>query len=78
MRIVTGVEYRRRFGGRPDKKTDTKNAPSRAWHYWLYYPNSATLRHVPVAGIRGFHRDDGESFQVRVGRFPIILELAIT
>jgi hypothetical protein len=35
--------------------------------YWLYYPNSATLRHVPVAGTRGFHRDDWESFQARVG-----------
>jgi hypothetical protein len=35
--------------------------------YWLYYPDSATLRDVPVAGGRGFHRDDWESFQVRVG-----------
>jgi hypothetical protein len=34
--------------------------------YWLYYPDSATMRHVPVAGGRGYHRDDWESFQVRV------------
>ncbi|HEX5712252.1 MAG TPA: hypothetical protein VFX85_02940 [Solirubrobacterales bacterium] len=35
--------------------------------YWLYYPDSATLREVPVAGEKGFHRDDWESVQVRVG-----------
>jgi hypothetical protein len=31
--------------------------------YWLYYPESATR---PLAG-RGFHADDWESFQARVG-----------
>lgn len=35
--------------------------------YWLYYPDSATLRGVPVAGAKGFHDDDWESYQVRVG-----------
>ncbi len=35
--------------------------------YWLYYPDSATLRGVPVAGPRGYHRDDWESFQIRIG-----------
>jgi hypothetical protein len=35
--------------------------------YWLYYPDSATLRGVPVAGKKGYHRDDWEGFQVRVG-----------
>jgi hypothetical protein len=35
--------------------------------YWLYYPDSATLRGVPIAGRRGFHDDDWESYQVRVG-----------
>ncbi|MGZ5341934.1 MAG: hypothetical protein ACXWW8_03165 [Solirubrobacterales bacterium] len=35
--------------------------------YWLYYPNSATYRGVPVAGRKGFHLDDWESFQVRTG-----------
>jgi len=34
--------------------------------YWLYYPDSATMRGVPVAGARGFHRDDWESVQVRI------------
>jgi len=36
--------------------------------YWTYYPDSATLRGVPVAGAAGFHRDDWESTQVRIGR----------
>lgn len=34
--------------------------------YWFYYVDSATLRGVPVAGKRGYHRDDWESLQVRV------------
>lgn len=34
--------------------------------YWLYYPDSATLRDVPVAGRRGYHADDWESYQVRI------------
>ncbi len=35
--------------------------------YWLYYADSATLRGVPIAGARGYHRDDWESAQVRIG-----------
>jgi hypothetical protein len=35
--------------------------------YWFYYPESATLRGVPVAGPKGYHRDDWESYQVRIG-----------
>jgi hypothetical protein len=35
--------------------------------YWLYYADSATLRGVPIAGDRGFHEDDWESVQVRIG-----------
>jgi hypothetical protein len=35
--------------------------------YWTYYADSATLRDVPVAGARGFHRDDWESVQIRIG-----------
>jgi hypothetical protein len=34
--------------------------------YWLYYADSATLRGVPIAGARGYHRDDWESVQVRI------------
>jgi hypothetical protein len=36
-------------------------------HYWLYYADSATLRGVPVVGGEGFHRDDWESVQIRIG-----------
>lgn len=35
--------------------------------YWLYYVDSATLRGVPLAGDAGYHRDDWESIQVRIG-----------
>lgn len=34
--------------------------------FWFYYPDSATLRGVPVAGAKGYHRDDWESAQVRI------------
>lgn len=34
--------------------------------YWFFYVDSATLRGVPVAGERGYHKDDWESLQVRI------------
>jgi len=36
--------------------------------YWTYYADSATLRGVPVAGAGGYHRDDWEGVQIRIGR----------
>jgi hypothetical protein len=35
--------------------------------YWLYYADSATLRDLPVVGAEGYHRDDWESVQFRIG-----------
>jgi len=35
--------------------------------YWTYYADSATLRGVPVVGAEGYHRDDWEGVQVRIG-----------
>jgi hypothetical protein len=35
--------------------------------YWTYYADSATLRDVPLLGALGYHRDDWESAQVRIG-----------
>lgn len=35
--------------------------------YWFYYADSATLRGVPVAGEKGYHEDDWESVQLRIG-----------
>jgi hypothetical protein len=35
--------------------------------FWLYYIDSATLRGIPVAGRAGYHRDDWESVQIRIG-----------
>jgi hypothetical protein len=36
--------------------------------YWTYYADSATLRGVPIAGEAGFHNDDWEGVQIRIGR----------
>jgi hypothetical protein len=36
--------------------------------YWTYYADSATLRGVPIAGEEGYHRDDWEGVQIRIGR----------
>jgi len=44
--------------------------------YWLYYPDSATLRGVPVAGEKGFHLDDWESVQVRIGNDGDVVQRA--
>jgi hypothetical protein len=35
--------------------------------YWTYYADSATLRDLPVAGAKGYHADDWESVQIRIG-----------
>ena len=35
--------------------------------YWTYYTDSATLRGVPIAADAGFHQDDWEGVQVRIG-----------
>jgi hypothetical protein len=35
--------------------------------YWLYYADSATLRDIPVVGGEGYHRDDWEMVEIRVG-----------
>ena len=35
--------------------------------YWLYYADSATLRGAPIAGNEGYHADDWEAVQIRIG-----------
>jgi len=35
--------------------------------YWTYYADSATLRDLPVVGEKGYHADDWESVQIRIG-----------
>jgi hypothetical protein len=35
--------------------------------YWLYYADSATFRGIPIAAEKGYHHDDWESVQVRIG-----------
>ncbi|HET7120011.1 MAG TPA: hypothetical protein VFI17_02025 [Solirubrobacterales bacterium] len=59
--------------GRGERSEDTgadcsgERAGSLYIQYWLYYANSATLRGVPVAGEEGYHPDDWESVQIRIG-----------
>lgn len=35
--------------------------------YWTYYADSATLRAIPIIGEAGFHGDDWEGVQIRIG-----------
>jgi hypothetical protein len=35
--------------------------------YWFYYADSATLRGAPIVGGAGYHADDWESVQIRIG-----------
>ncbi|HMJ73697.1 MAG TPA: hypothetical protein VK471_10070 [Solirubrobacterales bacterium] len=35
--------------------------------YWTYYADSATLHGVPIAEDEGYHRDDWEGVQIRIG-----------
>jgi hypothetical protein len=35
--------------------------------YWTYYADSATLRGVPIAAEEGYHPDDWEGVQIRIG-----------
>jgi hypothetical protein len=35
--------------------------------YWTYYANSATMRDTPVVGAKGYHDDDWEGVQIRIG-----------
>jgi len=44
--------------------------------YWLYYVDSATMRGVPALGAAGYHRDDWESVQVRLGPDGAVSERA--
>lgn len=44
--------------------------------YWAYYPESASLRGAPVLEEEGYHQNDWESFQVRVGADGAVSERA--
>lgn len=35
--------------------------------YWTYYADSATLRDIPIVGDEGYHEDDWEGVQIRIG-----------
>ncbi|HEU5141851.1 MAG TPA: hypothetical protein VFU04_01715 [Solirubrobacterales bacterium] len=53
--------------GRPAPDCSGDRAGNLYLQFWLYYVDSATMRGVPVAGPAGYHRDDWESVQVRIG-----------
>jgi hypothetical protein len=53
-------------GANPPTDCSASRAGNLYLQYWLYYPDSATLRGVPVAGAKGYHRDDWEGYQVRI------------
>ena len=64
-----GAVWRSRSGQTATAFTHLVRRGGRTYlQYWLYYPDSATYRGVPYAGSKGFHRDDWESFQIRIGR----------
>jgi hypothetical protein len=44
--------------------------------YWTYYADSATMRGAPIVGPAGYHRDDWEGVQIRIGPDGVIDERA--
>jgi hypothetical protein len=53
--------------GEPEADCSGPRAGNLYLQYWLYYADSATLRGVPIAESAGYHRDDWESVQIRIG-----------
>jgi hypothetical protein len=67
--FVHVVDCRAGEAERSDEEADCSG--SRAGNlyiqYWSYYADSATLRDLPVVGDEGFHQDDWEGVQIRIG-----------
>lgn len=53
--------------GEPEPVCEGENGGSVYIQYWAYYPESASLRGAPVLEGKGYHRNDWESVQVRIG-----------
>ena len=59
--FVHVVDCRRRRVREPSEPDCTGSRAGNLYlQYWTYYPDSSTLRGMPVAGQRGYHRDDWE------------------
>ncbi len=56
--FVHVVDCREGQGERPGTDCSGDRAGNLYVQYWTYYADSATLRGVPVAGSKGYHRDD--------------------
>ncbi len=54
-------------GSRGEPDCAAERAGNLYLQYWLYYADSATLRGVPLVGAAGYHHDDWESVQFRIG-----------
>jgi hypothetical protein len=65
--FVHVVDCREQSHDGPDPDCTGERAGNLYLQYWLYYVDSATMRGVPVVGPAGYHRDDWESVQVRIG-----------
>jgi hypothetical protein len=65
--FVHVVDCREGADGDADADCSGSRAGNLYIQYWLYYADSATLRGVPIAGDEGYHRDDWESVQIRIG-----------
>jgi hypothetical protein len=74
--FVRVVDCRNPQGPALDADCSGERAGNLYLQYWLYYADSATLRGVPLAGAAGYHRDDWESVQVRIGPDGSIQERA--
>jgi hypothetical protein len=71
VRVIDCRDTESAAAGDPRDSSSANCAGPRAGNlylqFWLYYADSATLRGVPIAGDRGYHRDDWESVQIRIG-----------
>jgi hypothetical protein len=58
-----------RAGEAEDSEADCSGARAGNLYiqYWTYYADSATLRGVPIVGEEGYHADDWEGVQIRIG-----------
>lgn len=74
--FVRAIDCREADGGGEDAECSGPRSGNLYLQYWLYYADSATLRGVPVAGERGYHRDDWESVQIRIGADGRVAERA--
>jgi len=65
--FVHVIDCRAEEAGAADADCSGPRAGNLYIQYWTYYADSATLRGIPIVGERGFHLDDWEGVQLRIG-----------